>query len=261
MTQEWESNYRRPRRRRFHRTKIRTGTGAKLLIMLAVVAAVIFGIAIFFRVNTVVVRGNSVYDTQSIIEASGVSVGDSLLAVNRSAVAARIDVSLPYVEKVRVALVLPDTVVVEITESSVLLSVLSDTGEFWLMNTRGKMVEQVTAEKAEQYPSLEGVTVKEPQSGEKAVASAEENLQAALSLLSALDGSGLTDKISRLDVVKAYDLTLWYTDQYEIRFGAPQDLDHKVRYLLAVMGELMEYQSGTIDVTFEKEILARFLPW
>ncbi|MFQ8765434.1 MAG: hypothetical protein ACLR8U_02075 [Oscillospiraceae bacterium] len=45
--------------------------GAKLLIMAAVVAAVVFGVAIFFKVGRVEVQGNTIYSSEKIMEASG----------------------------------------------------------------------------------------------------------------------------------------------------------------------------------------------
>jgi len=38
--------------------------------MLAVVAAIVFGVAIFFKVNTIEIQGNTVYSADQIIEAS-----------------------------------------------------------------------------------------------------------------------------------------------------------------------------------------------
>ena len=40
--------------------RVRSSALGKLLIMLAVVAAIVFGVAIFFKVNTIEVQGNSV---------------------------------------------------------------------------------------------------------------------------------------------------------------------------------------------------------
>lgn len=253
----------RPVRRhsRVRRTRIRTGTGARLLITLAVVAAVMLSVAIFFRVNEIVVRGNAVYDRETVIAASGLEKGDSLLTINRAAVAAGIEVALPYAEHVRVALVLPDTVVVELTESDVVFTVISDSGETWLMNYRGKLVEQAEPAVADQHPAISGLTVRDPAAGEKAQSSTPDNLQSVLKLLESLNGTGLLDKVTAIDAAKNYDLTLWYEELYEIRFGTVQELDYKIRYLRAVLDELMEFQTGTIDLTFEEERVARFTPW
>ena len=218
MTMEYEPNFREERPERRHirrkRTKIRSGIGMGVMITLAAVAAVIFGIAVFFRVNTIVVRGNSVYDSAAVIDASGLSVGDNLLAVNKSAVAAGIEVALPYVEHVRIARVLPDTVILEITESEAVFSVRAEDGTYWLMNFYGKLLEQVSEETASGHAAVEGFTVKNPLPGEKAESASGENLEAMRQLLLALDGTGLVDKLSAVNASKTYDLTVRYKDQF-----------------------------------------------
>lgn len=264
MNMDFEPNFQeqnQPHRRRVKRTKIRSGVGMGVTITLAAVAAVIFGITVFFRVNTIVVRGNSVYDSAAVIGASGISKGDNLLTVNKSAVAAGIEVALPYVEHVRIARVMPDTVILEITESQAVFSVRAEDGSYWLMNFYGKLLEQVDAETAAKKAVVEGFTVKDPAVGEKAQSATPDNLEAMKQLLLALDGTGLVDKLTAVNASKTYDLTVRYTDQFEIRFGSTQDLAYKVRYLMAVMPELLDYQSGIIDVTFEEEKVARFMPW
>ena len=64
---------RRSRRRRQRQTEYRrTGGLTKLLIMLAVVAAIVLGVAIFFRVHTVEIQGNTIYSSEQVVKASGV---------------------------------------------------------------------------------------------------------------------------------------------------------------------------------------------
>ena len=46
--------------------RVRSGALGKLLIMLAIVAAVVFGVAIFFKVSTIEVQGNTVYSSEQI---------------------------------------------------------------------------------------------------------------------------------------------------------------------------------------------------
>ena len=50
--------------------QVRSSALGKLLIMLAVVAAIVFGVAIFFKVNTIEIQGNTVYSADQIIEAA-----------------------------------------------------------------------------------------------------------------------------------------------------------------------------------------------
>lgn len=252
---------RRHRSRRANNVRVKTGIVGRLLTMLAVAAAVIFSVAIFFKVRTVEVQGNSVYDSQTVIEASGIAAGDNLLAVNKAAVAGKLKAALPYVEQVRIARVLPDTIVLEVVESDAVFTVQADGGQNWLMSFSGKLLEQVSAEQAGKHPAIQGFVVTNPEVGKQAAAENAEALAAALGILRQLQGTGLVDKASKLDVSKPYDMALWYTDQYEIRLGGADQLEYKIQYLLAVLEQLTQYQTGTIDLTFEEEKVARFIPW
>ena len=95
-----------------------SGVGSRLLIMAAIVAAVIFGVAIFFKVNTVEVQGNTIYSAEEIRSASGIQKGDNLFTLNKEAAAGSIKASLPYVETVSIIRFLPDKIVIEVKESS-----------------------------------------------------------------------------------------------------------------------------------------------
>ena len=93
--------------------RVRSGALGKLLIMLAIVAAVVFGVAIFFKVSTIEVQGNTVYSSEQIVEASQIQPGDNLLTVNKALAVGNIKAALPYVEDVSIARSLPDGTAVE----------------------------------------------------------------------------------------------------------------------------------------------------
>ena len=115
-----------------------SGVGSRLLIMAAIVAAVIFGVAIFFKVNTVEVQGNTIYSAEEIRSASGIQKGDNLFTLNKEAAAGSIKASLPYVETVSIIRFLPDKIVIEVKESDATFAVTTDTNTTWLINSVGK---------------------------------------------------------------------------------------------------------------------------
>ena len=121
-----------------------SGVGRRLLIMAAIVAAVIFGVAIFFKVNTVEVQGNAIYSAEEIRSASGIQKGDNLFTLNKEAAAGSIKASLPYVETVSIIRFLPDKIVIEVKESDATFAVTTDTNTTWLINSVGKALEQIS---------------------------------------------------------------------------------------------------------------------
>ena len=251
------------RKRHSRKTALRTdnGIGIRLVTMLIVVAACLFSVAIFFKVQKIEVRGNDLYDENTVISASGIRMGDPLVTMNKSGIAGKMKAALPYVEQVRIGRQLPGTVVLEIRESSAVFSVQDGSGAYWLVSFSGRVLENVSEEVAQTHPLIVGVTLKNPSVGDDIVSENTENLQAAKLLTAALEGTGVAKEATKLDVTKPYDIVLWYKDQFDVRFGGTDQLEYKVQYLLAVLDQLAEYQTGTIDLTFETEKVARFIPW
>lgn len=247
----------RPRRRK-HRN---TGFFIRFLTMIAIVLAVSVGIILFFKINVISVQGNSIYSQQEIMDACGLEPGDNLVTISKSSIAGKIIAALPYVEQVRIARVLPDTVVISVKESDVAFTVLDETGGSWLINSSGKVLEQVDAAAAAEHPVIKGLTAVSPKISANLQAEPAESMTVATQLLNELEGTGLLSKISSINVEKTYDIELWYGDQYQIKLGGSDDLTYKITYLVAVLDQLDDYQTGVIDLTFDEKRVARFLPF
>ncbi len=256
------STRRRTRKRRPRQTEYRqTGALTKLLIMLAVVAAIVLGVAIFFRVHRVEVQGNTIYSQEQVIQASGVEDGDNLLMVNRAAVAGRIQAMMPYVRDVSVSPQLPDTVVIQVKESDVAVLVRSDTGADWYVNVDGRVMGSGLEGFRGQVVELRGATMTAPKAGEQAVAAEGQgdSLDAALSVIRQMEGTGLLGQVTAIDGSKSFDLILYCGDRLDIRIGGTEDLAYKLQYLGVILDSLEDYQMGTIDLTFDVEQVARFI--
>lgn len=263
MPNQRKSTRRSPRHRSRQSRDRQGGVFGKLLIMLAVVAAIVLSVAIFFRVNSVEVQGNHIYSADQIAKVSGVEIGDNLVMVNRAAVMGNIKVQLPYVENVSVGLILPDTVVIKVQESDAVGLVKADIGSDWYINAEGRILGSSVDGFQGQIIELVGFTVTAPQAGEDAVASTdmEDSMSAALSVLKALDGSGLMEQVTSISTEKSYDILLYCGEQYEVRLGGTDELEYKIWYLQEVLKQLETYQTGVIDLTLDQERAARFIPW
>lgn len=238
----------------------RSGTIGKLIIMAAIVAAIIFGIAIFFKVSIIEVQGNSIYDTDRILEVSGLEIGDNLLTVNKATTAGNIKAALPYVEAVSIGRTLPDTVVILVRESEASFAVSTGTNTVWLINAAGKALERIDPSELEQHPRIIGVTLDSPTAGEEVSALNQKQLDAALVVLNELDGTGILESIASINVEKEYDIILWVSDRFEVKLGGTEDMAYKIQYLVSILDQLSDYQAGLIDLTEASTGKARFQP-
>ena len=98
----------------------------RILIFVAICGAIAVALALFFKVETISVNGNSRYTTQQIIDAGGIETGDNMFFLNKYTASERITASLPYVETVRISRQLPDTLVITVTECTAPAAIAQD---------------------------------------------------------------------------------------------------------------------------------------
>lgn len=238
-----------------------------LATVIAVVLAVLFGMSIFFKVATVTVAGNEKYSAWDIRQASGIQDGENLLSISEPKLSSNIRSKLPYIDKVRVGIKLPDTVKIEVVELDVVYAVEATDGSWWLMRSDGALVEKTNDADAGQHTKILGVRITEPEVGKQAVAAqpqqtgedgetvpvavlASEQLQTAVSIAQFLEGSGVIGEAASINVEDMGNLELWYGERYQVTLGDTMEMGYKIRSMKSVIDQMGDYQSGILDVSF-----------
>lgn len=247
-----------------------------LLTVVAVVAAILIAMSIFFKVGTVNVAGGEKYTPWQVMEAAGIQEGDTLLTLNKSRAAGKIRTNLPYVDEVRIGIKLPDTVNIEITEVAVAYAIEGDDGYWWLMDADGTVLESVSTLDIEDYTQILGVTITGAQAGQPAVAAdpepeteiqtgpdgetvevtkpvtvtGAERLEAACMILQNLEKYGILGEMATVDVTVLGDIQLWYGSRYNILLGDTAQLNRKIYLVTDAIGQLSQYQTGILDASF-----------
>ncbi len=245
-----------------------------LAITLAVVLALTFSISLFFSVEVITVSGAEKYDAWTVKEASGIEYGDSLLSFGKAKAVGKIKMELPYVNTVRIGIKLPNTVNIEITEWDVLYSIRDDGNRWWLINSEGKIVDNVDSATAGEYTKILGVVVTEAAEGQPAkalessnatddsgetlqsVVRASDQLNTAISIISCLEDNGIIGEVASVDVTDLGNLELWYGQRFQVQLGDSTELNYKIKCLKSVVkgndetNSLKEYDSGILDISF-----------
>ena len=242
----------------------------QLLTVFAVVIALVLGLSVFFKVEHIQVSGAEVYSDWTIREASGLKEGDNLLTFSHARSAALIKANLPYVDTVRFGIKLPDTVNIIVKEDEVVYAVKDQNGQWWLMNSDGRIVEMGDNSKASSHTQVLGVALDNPVIDERAVAmeavSAEtvpegetvpvvtttgaQRLTAAMQILKALEENDIVGEAASVDVTRIEDIILWYGTRYQVNLGDSSRLDYKIACMNDVILQMSDYQSGILDISF-----------
>ena len=243
----------------------------QLLTVTAVVVALVVGMSVFFKVKTITVAGAETYSPWTVREASGIQEGDNLLTFSRARANAQLRAALPYVEKSRIGIKLPDTVIIYIEELDIAYAIKSGNGDWWLMNANGRVVELIDSSTAERYTQIYGVALESPKSGEDAVAvediptetdesgeyvpvtvTGAQRLYSALQILKALEANDIVGEAASVDVSRLDDIILWYGTRYQVNLGDSSNMEYKIACMNDVILEMSEYDSGILDVSFTR---------
>ena len=244
----------------------------QLGLVAAVVAAILMGISVFFKVEKVVIYGNHKYDAWTIREASGIADGENLLAFGSVRACGRIMEELPYVRDVRIGITLPETVNIYINEYPVVYSMEDTTGGWWLISSDGKIVDKTDVGAAGDHTRIDGVKLSAPVLGETAVpaegqpetttnAAGEviqlpvittpaDRLQAAFTVMESLENCDVLGQVVCIDVSKPGDMTLQYGERFHVQLGDAREMDKKISWMRDAVSQIAAYQNGTLDLTF-----------
>lgn len=250
----------------------------KLLSVVAVVIALMGGLSLFFRVDTIIVSGAEKYTPWMIREASGIEEGESLLGISEARIAGKIQAQLPYVAKVKVGINLPGTVHIEIRELQVTYAIQASDATWWLIASDGTVVEQIESSAASAYTRILGVQADAPRVGQTVQAfetapqteateppedptgltipvrpqiTGAQRLGVALEIAQALEKNGVIGRIASMDVNDLQALTMEYAQRFHVVLGNSERLDYKIAYMAQAISQVEDYQIGELDVSFE----------
>ena len=249
------------RRRNRRRRRGSMGPLLRVLSVLLTAVAVVAALTLFFKVDQVVVSGNSRYSAEEIIEVSGVEQGDNLILMDKYHIAEKLYTELPYITEVRINRKLPDVLMVEVVETQAVAAIKGGSST-WLMDSGGKLLEVVSASMAKKYITLEGLTAESPAISGKLKLGEESPISARrlLELMQALKQWGMLEKTTSLDASDPDYMVLSYDGRFQVEMFYDADFDFKLNCLQAAVAQLEPNETGTIRMTMKDDNEVRFIP-
>ena len=249
------------RRRNRRRRRGSLGPLLRVLSVLLTAVAVVAALTLFFKVDQVVVSGNSRYSAEEIIEVSGVEQGDNLILMDKYHIAEKLYTELPYITEVRINRKLPDVLMVEVVETQAVAAIKGGSST-WLMDSGGKLLEVVSASMPKKYITLEGLTAETPATSGKLKLGEESPISAQrlLELVQALKQWGMLEKTTSLDASDPDYMVLSYDGRFQVEMFYDADFDFKLNCLQAAVAQLEPNETGTIRMTMKDDNEVRFIP-
>ena len=191
----------------------------------------------FLSVKAIEVEGETRYDKTQIIEASGLFVGQSLLAVNKVQAYERIAAAFPYIESMEIQNRTVDSVCITVREATAAGAVYFDGG--WLVvSAAGKGLEKLplSSDRPPRLRYIKGAVLREDAGVGKA--SLDERSLAVIRTLTDGFSRYNFDEISEIDLSDLTDITFLMGGTLRVKLGSDGNLEQELEVLSTTIPKL-----------------------
>lgn len=238
------------RRRAIKRALLSSG----LLLIIAVIGFVL-AFTVFFKINTINVKGSKVYSPKIILQNCGVVEGDSLLLTNANQIAENLMSTLPYIGSVSITRDLPSTLTINVTDTYTAAAIMNN-GAYILINEKGKVLDDSADIINDGIPVVTGVEVVNFKKGEIITFKNKENGDILIELLKAVTKAGV-DRLTEIDVTDTSEIFMKYDNRIKILVGSSVNLETKILRAASAIereNEINQYEIGVLDLRTEPRV-------
>ena len=237
---------------------------------LLMAASVVLACTVFFRVESVQVVGVERYTVEEIQAVASVEKGSNLILTPGEQVAGRLYKNLPYVDHVDVRKRFPTTLRLEVTESvpaavipasatvemtgedGEIIPTVAVTGELWIIDPKGRLLEPADEAAQNQYITVTGVAAFEPVQGEIIDVENPNQKASLIGLLQALESEGMLANVTDIDASLTTEISMVYQGRITAKLLSNTDFVRKLRILEEVVALTGEHEYRTVNLKGEE---------
>lgn len=244
--------------RSINKKKIKRKRKAKKVALLTALFTIVMSVgivlvlAIFFKINTVTVKGDRVYSDKEIILNSGIEIGENLFKINEEKLNERLSKTLPYIQSVTLERQLPDTLIVTVKATREVAAFQYGAG-FILVNAEGKVLDRDASMLRDNVAVVNGAVLKGAPEGERIVVGSETDTENFVMLLKGIVESGITP-VTEITITKDGQYELKYDDRITVKLGTIENVTTKLKRAVAALekeNEINMYAEGVLDLKTE----------
>ena len=207
-------------------------------------------VIVFLNVKSINISGNEKYSDEEISALVPIAIGDNMFSFNSGKLEYEIAKALPYIGSVEIKRDLPNTIEVKITEEIPCFAT-EMAGDTYLISSNLKVLERLpdTSAESTELTVLKLSNVRTCIVGETIDFVNSRTSDAIVSLYKSCESNYIQDKIVSIDVESRFDIYANYDNRFKVYFGDTENIDIKIRFLVAIIDELEPDATGVINVS------------
>lgn len=216
---------------------------------------VTLSLTVFFKTEIVTAQGSGIYAEQQIVDASGINSDNNLFLLDKEEISARITRQLPYIGTVTIERKLPNTVVIEVTDTYASYAVENSDGTYTLMDAEFKVLDNASAQNPADTIIISNAQIKTADPGTAVVfsdAATQERITQIAQAVAETDMAQATEIYTK-GINSNY---IVYMNRITFELGSLDNIEDKIIRGLASCEKLDENGSnmrGNLNLTVDKQ--------
>ncbi|MDO4607874.1 MAG: FtsQ-type POTRA domain-containing protein [Clostridia bacterium] len=212
-------------------------------LIIALITLAILCFTYFFPVKRISITGSKIYTKSQIVKASGLTTDDQLFTLSQDKIESDLRKSLPYIDSVKIKRVLPDAVVINVTDAKEqafykkgkTYNTISDKG--YILKQQNKKPENLFEIVTSGIDGKVGTQAKYKNSAEQ---------ELVQNLITELTKQKIT--IDKIDVSNILEISVNVEDRFTVIIGSDEYLSEKIAHLASMIDSIAD-RSGKINLS------------
>lgn len=203
-----------------------------------------------FRVEAVCVIGHSSHTAKEVVNASGLTYGQSIFSVNAEEVARHLEKDHTLIFK-GLQVKYPNLVYIQVEERTP-VSLMQWLGVHYVLDKDGLVMDETTGtELIGKLPVVTGIRVSSAHKGQFLTVKSQKQLDAYCKLIVELNLQNYAGQVTEIRLNNPENVYLVTAEGISVRIGQPEDLMRKIRSLRTAMAYLRSLgeDDGVLDVS------------
>ncbi len=258
------------KRRAYEKRKRKVQRNRRILavsvtVIFAMVAVIALSLTVFFRIDTIKILGDSIYDESQIINESGIVKGGNLFLTDIDKAREHIEKNLPYISSAAVKRKFPSAIIIEITGTQAYCC-FKTTGGTAVADNSLKVLEITSEENVS--PEITRVTlhnvftagigeniINTNSTGESSKEIAKE-AELVKTIFDSVNESGI-QHLTEINLESPGNLYCVYQDRLKLNLGSTEKLTYKLKAAIKIIekeDEINQSERGEIFLNDTKNI-------
>lgn len=220
------------RKKRYRRKKI---IGYCVAVAAVVAVGIVLSLTVFFKIETVAVTGDEIYNSETIIDASQIKTGDNMFLFDKDDAAKNIESTLPYIEKAEIKRGITGVITINITAAKATLAI--DMGDsYTLLSSSCKVLEDGVMVINDDITVISASTVLSAAPGQFVSFENEADIDCIVSVQKIIEKYELKD-INAINASDSSNVKLTYARRIELKIGAASEFESKIDFIKATLAK------------------------